>query len=174
MQSTSFPPQPLLLRDCFAELSWPASEQMIPRSETEVEMVMWRKRDTALQFHSLQPVGDIVSALWWGRPVLFGAFVGHAVQEQFPPGTGAQKRLQGYNLGGRIAHPYVGASCKLRYVWCSAWCFRCSQRLAGPLKHCPGKRASGEGTALFFVPLVGHAWWCEGGIFSLPMSRGAS
>lgn len=73
---------------CFAELPWPASKQMIPQSEPGVEVVMWRKREMAFQFHSLQPVGDTVGAPWWGRAASFGALVGLAAQEQLPPGTG--------------------------------------------------------------------------------------
>lgn len=176
MQSISLPPQPLLWEAelCFAELPWPASKQMIPQSEPGVEVVMWGKREIAFQFRSLQPVGDTAGAPWWGRAVSFGALLGRAAQEQFPPGPGGRKRLQAHRRGGRAARPWMEASCKLGYMWWSRQCFGCSRGLAGPLKGWPGKCVSGEGTALFFVPLVGHVWWCEGGIFSLPMSREAS
>lgn len=95
---------------------------------------MWRKRNIAFQFHSLQPVSDIVSAPWRGHAVLFRALVGHAAQEQFPAGAGAQEKLQACSLGGRTAHPCMNASCKLVCMWCSRQCFGSSWGLAGPLK----------------------------------------
>lgn len=86
------------------------------------------------QLRSLQPVGDIVSAPWRGHAVLFGALAGQAAQEQFPPGMGAQKRLQAHSLDGRTMHTCMEASCKIGYMWCSRQCFGCSWGLAGALK----------------------------------------
>lgn len=45
--------------------------------------------------------------------MLSAALAEHAAQEQFPPGMGAQKRLQAHSLGGRAVPPGMDASCKL-------------------------------------------------------------
>lgn len=109
-------------------------------------------------FFFFQPVSDIVGAPWQGQTMLFTTFDGCVAQKLFPSGMGSQKWLQVQVSRWEDCtskHGCILQSCNLICIWCLRKSFWCFLGLAGPLKGWPGKRMFGEGTALFFVPLVG-------------------